>query len=252
MGDLEIGYIDNNGYTMLDIISGDQGTQWRFGYYPIAAVDSFKIAFIATTGTSYYSDICIDDIMISDPFNVVFGCNDTVSSNYNPLATHNDGSCIYYYGCTDETATNYNPWANVDDNSCIQQVICNSGQSLIDVAITLDNWPNETFWLIYSATDTFASIPSGTYDYTQTGQTIHTQVCIPVGDTVIFTINDTYGDGIGGGSVVGGCLVTNIDCEDTVFYLNPPNFGYTASSNPYVSDSCNNDVIIYGCTTLLI
>ena len=249
MGDLEIGYIDNNGYTTLDIISGDQGTQWMFGYYPIAAVDSFKIAFIATTGSSYYSDICIDDIMVSDPFTVVFGCNDTVSSNYNPLATHNDGSCIYYYGCIDPTATNYNPWANVDDGSCIQEVTCNPDQSLINVAIKLDNWPNETSWLIYSGTDTIAYVPSGTYDYTQTGQTVHTQVCIPVGDTIMFTINDTYGDGIGGGSVVGGCLVTNLDCEDTVFYLNPPNFGSTASSNPYVSDSCNNDIIVYGCTT---
>ena len=249
MGDLEIGYIDNSGYTMLDVISGDQGTQWKFGYYPIAAIDSFKIAFIATTGSSYYSDICIDDIMVSDSFNVVFGCNDTVSSNYNPLATHDDGSCIYYYGCIDPNATNYNPWANVDDGSCIQNIICNPGQSLIDVAIKLDNWPNETSWLIYSNTDTLAYVPYGTYDYTQTGQTIHTQVCIPVGDTITFTLNDSYGDGIGGGSVVGGCLVTNIDCEDTVFYLNPPNFGYTASSNPYASDSCNNDVIIYGCTT---
>ena len=248
MGDLEAGYIDANGYTTLGIISGNQGDQWRFAYYPITATDSFKIVFTATTGSSFYSDICIDDIMVSDPFTVIYGCTDSVSSNYNPLATHSDGSCIYYFGCIDPTATNYNPWANVDDGSCVQNVVCNPGQSLLDVAIKLDNWPSETSWDITANGNVIYSVASGTYDYTQTGQTVHTQVCIPVSDTIIFTINDTYGDGIGGGSVVGSCLVTNIDCEDTVFLLSPSNFGYTASSNPYVSDTCNNDTVIYGCT----
>ena len=246
MGDLEIGAIDGNGYTLLDTISGDQGNQWNFAYYPILAVDSFKIQFKATTGNLFTSDICIDDLKVSDPFTIVNGCMDTISENYDSTATINVG-CIYYNGCIDPLATNYNPWANVDDGSCVQNIACNPNQSLINVAITLDNWPNETSWLIYSTTDTLASVPTNTYDYTQTGQTIHTQVCIPVGDSITFTINDSYGDGIGGGSVVGGCLVTNLNCEDTVFYLNPPNFGNSASSNAYVSASCSNDTIIYGC-----
>ncbi len=211
MGDLEIGVLDSVGYTALDTISGNQGDQWKLAYYPITSTTPFKIKFKGITGSSYTSDISIDDIMISDPYSVIYGCTDTVSSNYDSTATHSDGSCIYYYGCIDPNATNYNPWANVDNGSCIQEIVCNPGQSLIDVAIKLDNWPTETSWLIYSATDTFASVNSGTYDYTQTGQTVHTQVCIPVGDTIMFTINDTYGDGIGGGSVVGGCLVTNLD-----------------------------------------
>ena len=249
MGDLEVGMLDSTGYTALDTISGNQGDQWKLAYYPILSTTPFKIKFKGITGTSYTSDISIDDIMISDPYSVLYGCTDTISSNYDSTATHDNGTCIYYYGCIDPSATNYNPWANVDNGSCIQEIICNPGQSLIDVAIKLDNWPGETSWLIYSTTDTFTSVNSGTYDYTQTGQTVHTQVCVPVGDTILFTINDTYGDGIGGGSVVGGCLVTNLDCQDTVFLLSPPNFGYTASSNAYVSASCNNDTAIYGCTT---
>ena len=250
MGDLEIGVLDSLGYTALDTISGNQGNHWKLAYYSITTNTPFKIKFKAITGSSFTSDICIDDIMISDPFTVIYGCTDSVSSNYDSTATHSDGSCIYYYGCTDSLATNYNPWANVDDGSCIMDVACNDSiESLINVAILLDNWPGETSWEIIANGNVIYSVPAGTYNYTQTGQTVYTQVCIPIGDTIIFKLDDTYGDGIGGGSVVGSCLVTNIDCQDTVFLLNPPNFGSTISSSPYISDQCNNDTIIYGCTT---
>ena len=44
------------------------------------------------------------------------GCTDSLASNYNPLATVDDGSCIYcIYGCTDSLAFNYNPIATCDD-----------------------------------------------------------------------------------------------------------------------------------------
>ena len=252
MGELEIAIIDTAGnYTFIDAYNGDQGMEWKLGYYPLDSFNiqhDFKIAFIATTGTSYTSDICIDDIMVSDPYAIVYGCMDTISSNYDSTATINAG-CIYVNGCTDPLAENYNPWANVDDGTCVMEVACNPGQALIEIAILLDNWPGETSWEI---TDTSGNIlhstPSGTYDYTQVGQTVFTEVCIPFGDSITFTLNDTYGDGIGGGSVVGNCIVQNLDCEDTVFALGIPNFGFSVSSNTYASDSCSNDTIIYGCT----
>ena len=50
----------------------------------------------------------------------VYGCTDPSATNYNPLATVDDGSCIMpIYGCTDNAATNYNPLANIDDGSCV-------------------------------------------------------------------------------------------------------------------------------------
>jgi Secretion system C-terminal sorting domain len=50
---------------------------------------------------------------------ILFGCTEPTAVNYDPLATVDDGSCIFEtYGCTDPLANNYNALANVDDGSC--------------------------------------------------------------------------------------------------------------------------------------
>ncbi|MBR77720.1 MAG: hypothetical protein CMD36_07405, partial [Flavobacteriales bacterium] len=49
----------------------------------------------------------------------VYGCTDPTATNYDPTATVDDGSCIYFvYGCMDITSCNYNPLATIDDGSC--------------------------------------------------------------------------------------------------------------------------------------
>jgi len=45
------------------------------------------------------------------------GCTDPNATNYDPLATVNDGSCIIE-GCTNPLAVNFNSNATVDDGSC--------------------------------------------------------------------------------------------------------------------------------------
>ena len=136
MGELEIAIIDTAGnYIFVDAFNGNQGDQWNFTHYYLDSFNiqhDFKIAFIGTTGSSFTSDIAIDDIMVSDPFPVIYGCLDSISDNYDSTATISDGSCIYVYGCTDILADNYNPWANVDDGTCAQVVSCSPGLSLID------------------------------------------------------------------------------------------------------------------------
>ena len=48
----------------------------------------------------------------------IYGCTDPNAINYDPLATHNDGTCNYSRGCTDPNATNFNQSATLDDGSC--------------------------------------------------------------------------------------------------------------------------------------
>ena len=50
----------------------------------------------------------------------MFGCTYPTASNYNPLATVDDGSCILaILGCTDVNALNYTSLATSDDGSCV-------------------------------------------------------------------------------------------------------------------------------------
>jgi hypothetical protein len=57
---------------------------------------------------------------IDDGSCLIPGCTDPTAFNYNPLATVGDGSCIaVVLGCTNPTADNYNADANTDDGSCL-------------------------------------------------------------------------------------------------------------------------------------
>ena len=75
-------------------------------------------------GMGYYGPrmgfgVVIDPSASTNP---VQGCTNPAATNYNPLATVDNGSCVFpviVAGCTDPRATNYNPTATVDNGSCV-------------------------------------------------------------------------------------------------------------------------------------
>ena len=67
----------------------------------------------------------------------IFGCTDSLASNFNPFATIDDGTCLYssfIFGCTDPNAANYNPLATIDDGSCCYSSLSQLGQDIIGEA----------------------------------------------------------------------------------------------------------------------
>ena len=73
----------------------------------------------------------------------VFGCTDRTATNYNPLATIDDGSCTYpIYGCTDPLALNYNSAATIDDESCFYDANPATCEVLTQVFEGCDDWWN--------------------------------------------------------------------------------------------------------------
>ena len=70
----------------------------------------------------------------------VDGCMDMNSVNYDSLATCDDGSCIpFIYGCTDASALNYYPGANTDDGSCIYSGCTDPNASNYNPNATIDD-----------------------------------------------------------------------------------------------------------------
>ena len=120
------------------------------------------------------------------------GCMDSTASNYNSLATVDDGSC-YWLGCIDSLANNFDSTATVDDSSCTYSCAY-YGLQEINVTVTTNPWPGEVSWDI---TDTSGAVvfasggPGtgvGTFD-----------ICLAYG-CYDFNMYDSFGDGWNGSS----------------------------------------------------
>jgi len=72
--------------------------------------------------TNYDPMATEDDGSCTYPPPPTLGCTDATAANFNANATQDDGSCTYptdsVPGCTDKAATNHNPLATQDDGTC--------------------------------------------------------------------------------------------------------------------------------------
>ena len=96
IGELNIWLTDDNGWTKIDTIAGNQGNEWHLKYIDLDAlgiVGNFAIAFEGKTGNWWDSDIAIDDLYIGNSYTI--GCMDPLATNYDPSAVVDDGSCTY-------------------------------------------------------------------------------------------------------------------------------------------------------------
>ena len=157
------------------------------------------------------------------------------------------GECIP--GCMDPTALNYNPWANVDDGSCQSPPAnCVNGESNIVITITPDTYAGETSWEI---ADTTGTVLATSPNYTITGVPVISEICVPNGTVIEFTLFDSFGDGLCGscyGGVDGTALVQTL-CGDTLLSISPgnANFGNDTSVS-YTVTPCTPNIIL-GCIT---
>ena len=126
--------------------------------------------------------------------------------------------------------------------ACAAPKKCCSQNSWINIQLLTDDYPEETSWTI---TPPGGSPIIAQSDSTMTDQTLYSDT-VEVGGTIIFSLFDQYGDGLGGfnGSPEGWLLVQN-DCQDTILYV-AGDFGFDYIDTLTIAP-CAPPVVIPGC-----
>ncbi|KAL3929928.1 MAG: hypothetical protein SGPRY_001749, partial [Prymnesium sp.] len=82
--------------------------------------DGMTCAFLLRGCTNSQAENYVGEAQVDDASCSIPGCTATLSANFNPSATFNDGSCIVpLSGCTFSRAINFNIATSIDDGSCV-------------------------------------------------------------------------------------------------------------------------------------
>ena len=139
------------------------------------------------------------------------------------------------YGCTDPEALNYNPDATHDDGSCQFELDCEL--NLVQVLIFTQSWGSEISWSLINADSIQVASGSGYSNNTE----YLSQWCLEDG-CYTFLMYDAFGDGWNGGEFE--IFTTNeVLASGTLNYSNYGfvNFGIN-------QEGCGEVPIVYGCT----
>ncbi len=208
MGSLHVDLSSDGGTTWDSTwtVSGDQGVDWIEAVIDVSAyaATGVTVKVTGTTGSSYYSDICVDAMALVDA-SLVYGCTDSTALNYDTLANTDDGSC--QYPCL--------------DNSEVMEMFSSNGSG----------W-NGGDYTITNGVDTFAGglmggffnndtlcLVTGCYDVTVNGGSNSSVVSFNFGGLTAATPG-TYVVSVGGANcAIPGCMdtiATNYDPAATV------------------------------------
>lgn len=95
-------------------------------------------------------------------------------------------------GCTDPNALNFNPTATTNNGTCEYSTECLNTESLLLIELVTDNWGYETsIELTGYNGDSYLNITEFSSNSIN-----NFEVCVPSSGSYLFTITDTYGDGI--------------------------------------------------------
>ncbi|MGK0363936.1 MAG: putative repeat protein (TIGR01451 family) [Saprospiraceae bacterium] len=150
----------------------------------------------------------IREIVIGEPLALTIEMVSVGSINNDgtATATGNGGIPPYSYqwnnGETTETIIGLFPglyWVDVTDaNGCMNSAeieVEACGENTVVLSITLDDYPQETSWILTNTSGTFSVDSEGTYAGIPDGTTVNEYFCLPE-DCYILTLEDSYGDGI--------------------------------------------------------
>ncbi|MEM7298183.1 MAG: CARDB domain-containing protein, partial [Bacteroidota bacterium] len=132
-------------------------------------------------------------------------------------------------GAADEVSNN---------NTAEGNVVVSDGFELVTLELTTDNFPNETLW---SVEDVEGNVILSGGPYSTTGVIIE-QLCLPIDACYVFTMVDTFGDGICCGEGQGSYTLFNADGE--VIFEGDGQFGSSEETGICVGNTPSFDAAV--------